>query len=890
MNAEGIRPPVDDCVVRMLTLSGKSRETDILCAVLVPRDAVVSLTEVRKDVGTEEEACLSQDRRRFDWLERCNRILVYGSPNTINALGDTLVIRELKEYLEGVDPQGNFSHVSDQICHESAGQTMAQLRKVCDLDSDPLQVTACRRLNFEELEDLLQSVPEDWVPALQRSALQCGIFDVESGWSCRSTRCVPNKMCVAVSTGATILSGIAIWALYNWLKPRNSEAAAHSVNGIFNMSGTTSVNENFTMSRSTPMDLIHSVHHRSSPEDTFTSFDSSIAVSMTKEVLKAFQTETTTHSMKAMSSINGTIAINKNVTKRGSTVFDFADEGVTEALETSTSEHPVQNSPEDNFASLAASVAVNLAKEALRASETTTPSANGTLSVDGTATTRLLNLPSTAVSATSPVIRSKVVTSTGPETTTEYTSRFKTTMSNAALDRIRLPWSYCDDLFKSKGFKNGGWSKMGEPGWAYPCRGRSGVLLCKERGTESNNTCYFFGAPWRYDAFAVHDAIRSHVLNNGECAVRCDSEDEMVRHLWEEAADHLLYVPAHVRKRRADFDDMLQGRYPLDKKCSGWCKDDGCVKGDFNSVPDCRCAVSKVNCFVRSKLDHIFQNVESLAFDADTRYMFSSHSAFNAKEYFDVKNCSYECRWLDLDLAKTAVTRRMFEVESTEDTSGFKTRMSSRELRRLALTWDQCRKLFTREGGKARFESVEPLGRYPCGGGSGIWTCRKQQSCHRFGGPWMFDVFAVQDAVRHHLRNDRDCAALCYGPEDMVRDLWQETEANLASFPHHNQTPRREDFNAALSHLYPVNKPCSSSCVNCDENDFAPVKDCLCHVARVNCPVRDMLDNLWFQLESFAYDTSPRDAFRSLSLFNTKEEKYLVGKCDSECHIHSLEL
>ncbi|EZG58711.1 hypothetical protein GNI_094040 [Gregarina niphandrodes] len=897
MDAEGIRPPVDDCVVRLLTLSDRSKDADIECVVLLPKKAVASLTSKK----VSEEACL----KRFHWLEICSRFVVYGSPDPFNILGETLVIRELKEYLETVDPEDNFRNVSDEICLESVGRTVAELQKLCEFDNDPLQVTACRRLNFEELEDLLESVPEDWVPALQRSALQCGIFDVESGWSCRSTRCVPNKMCVTVSTGATILSGIAIWALYNWLKPRNSEATTHPINGIFNMSRTTSVNETATtltpyetfsinhtatksdtmnsllgltqepsslltqepsslltqMSISTPSD-----QDRHSSIDTFTSLTSSVAADMTKETTKVLRNGT-----DSGFSVNDPDPVQHwNYPPRG-------------ALNLATP--VVHNDTTTELVTGAVKVRTNATTPVVH-NDTTTGLVTGAVKVRTNAATPVVHNDTTTGLVTGAITTTPNATPSGVryDTTTElasgktppvYTSPFKTRMSREALDRIQLPRSDCNGLFNAKSFMKDNWAQMGEPGMQYPCEGGSGILLCGAH-EEIQYTCHVFGAPWMCDAFGVRDAVGVYLKDNGNCVVRCDSEEEMGRNLWKGAYRNLLYVPSNVLNRRSDFDAILPRLHPLDKKCSGSCEGDGCERDNFSFIRDCRCAISKVKCLIKPEEYKSAQPIESFAYHTDTRDVFRNLSAFNAKKkgQYEVRECKYECLGRELG------------VEETEDTSRFKTRITSGELNRLALTRYECRKIFRKTN--STYESIIPSGRYPCEGYSGIMKCGEQESCHHFGGPWTFDAFAVQHAIRYHQKNDKGCIASCPNMMDRVRDLWQETDENLPYFTEGNVGPQLGVFEDFLSQLYPVNDDCSFTCTNCDRKDFADVKQCLCALANVSCRVRPKGEKFWQRLESVGYHTNPVDILRSLTVFNTKEKEYDVDNCQYKCHLRPL--
>ncbi|EZG43406.1 hypothetical protein GNI_173170 [Gregarina niphandrodes] len=87
-------------------------------------------------------------------------------------------MRELREYLQDVDPQNEFFEVSDRICQESVGRTMLELRKILKktrgLDSESLEVTDCSPLTRAQVDELRGSLSKEWLSMLDKLCVQSG--------------------------------------------------------------------------------------------------------------------------------------------------------------------------------------------------------------------------------------------------------------------------------------------------------------------------------------------------------------------------------------------------------------------------------------------------------------------------------------------------------------------------------------------------------------------------------------------------------------------------------------------------------------------------------------------------------------------------------------------
>ncbi|EZG56288.1 hypothetical protein GNI_104430 [Gregarina niphandrodes] len=210
MDSDGMRPPIDGCDVMLLTLGDRRGDAWVQFLAAAPKEAMEKLIEAAMDADalTEEAAALNE-RKNVHWLEMCSRIFMYSPYGQANTLGEQLAIRCIKEHLDTVDPEGEFSHVSDRIWRESISGKMSELvkkvryyddgsledldyqgedlamrllRKPSEIESieetGSLEVIRCRPLIPEEVADVRGSLPVEWLPLLPETGRD---RDVESG-------------------------------------------------------------------------------------------------------------------------------------------------------------------------------------------------------------------------------------------------------------------------------------------------------------------------------------------------------------------------------------------------------------------------------------------------------------------------------------------------------------------------------------------------------------------------------------------------------------------------------------------------------------------------------------------------------------------------------------
>ncbi|EZG58712.1 hypothetical protein GNI_094050, partial [Gregarina niphandrodes] len=129
MNADGMQPPIRGCQVMLLSLTDRTEEAKVQFVVAAQKEAMKKLIEAVERGGFSKKSALLDEEKRFDWFEQCSRIFMWTPRGESNTMGETLAMRDLKDYLEFVDPGDEFSHVSDQVCRESVNRKMSEVRK-----------------------------------------------------------------------------------------------------------------------------------------------------------------------------------------------------------------------------------------------------------------------------------------------------------------------------------------------------------------------------------------------------------------------------------------------------------------------------------------------------------------------------------------------------------------------------------------------------------------------------------------------------------------------------------------------------------------------------------------------------------------------------------------
>ncbi|EZG56256.1 hypothetical protein GNI_104770 [Gregarina niphandrodes] len=187
----------------MLVLGHRRGEARVQFLVAVPKEAMKKFIEAaRDDAANIQEEVLLNKRGRFYWLEMCSRIFLCSPCDQTNTLGEALAMRDLKDYLEAADPDGDFPRVLDQICRDSVGRSVSELGKALPIvrawehvaleHKEALEVIDCRRLTPVELADARGSLPKEWLPLLVERT--------------KKRLCL---LVAAFSTGAVVASGIA---------------------------------------------------------------------------------------------------------------------------------------------------------------------------------------------------------------------------------------------------------------------------------------------------------------------------------------------------------------------------------------------------------------------------------------------------------------------------------------------------------------------------------------------------------------------------------------------------------------------------------------------------------------------------------------------------------
>ncbi|EZG56267.1 putative transmembrane protein [Gregarina niphandrodes] len=814
----------------MLTLGDRTGKAGVQFLAAAPKEAMKKFVEAAKEDATlaEEVIALNEDRN-FYWLEMCSRIFMYSPYGPINTLGEALAMRDLRQYFEAIDPDGEFSHVSDQICSDSVGRPMSELERaltnVSDCDDETFVMTAslkvidCRRLTPEEVVDARSSLPEEWLPLLAETTRDS---DVECGLSWGSTRYIPSRCCLiasAISAGAVVVGGAFAGLIYALLTHGNSPAVSlltsdrlqeSTVKRMFDTNSTASYNT-------------------SNVTDAFTDFVATVAMNVT----------------------NGTL--------------------------------------------------LNIIRVAPIATTTVYPTGSSSRFNTTTMTETLLN--------TTDVTPTELSTTT----TTAYPTRFGTWMTESKLNELQTVESTCQKLFNSLGYKTRSLPVMDADAGRYPCGGGSGQLLCATPQNNAVGTCYHFGGPWTYEAFAVKEAIGHYLQDGRECVVRCDGEEEALRNLWEVTQKSLLSISPYPGRgflkftnrvsvpNLNDFEAMMRPRYPVEENCSGSCVD--CVED--TGTRKCSCNFARVKCQVRTKAEQQENKIELVAYNEDPRFLFGLLSPFSKKkDVYQVVGCDYECRKASPDVAVPASVR-FLETEPAGDGSPLKLRLSRRELSKLQLPLAQCEGYDTDD-----WHPLEEIGRYPCWGGSGVMMCKVPKindrcskwwpfackkylpvSCHRFGPVWI-DVFAVENTVRYHSGEIGDCFVKCDDKDVAMRHLWKEANDSLQNASRYEPQPisSTENLELQLQKWYPAERSCSSTCGS-DLQSCTNIRNCVCRAAHVKCrtELKDGKDQQ--VVESWGFNTRINDVLGMMSIpgangkiNHTKTEDTRTHKCHVFCH------
>ncbi|EZG58482.1 hypothetical protein GNI_094580 [Gregarina niphandrodes] len=229
MNADGTEPSVRGCEATLLTLADRTQEAKVQFVVAAPKGAIRKLIEAANQGDSHSQALLIEDNG-FNWLEQCSKVFMWSPRGESNTMGETLAMRELKAYFDSVDPHGNWTYISDQICRDSVGLDMSQVRKALKKvgslkEEEPLAVTGCRRLTPGELKDLRRCVPEEWLTLLQDPLPKSRS---ESGLGCGLARWVRDRPRTAI--GSAVIGGLALYLIY-YFSSGGSEGGSPQADG-----------------------------------------------------------------------------------------------------------------------------------------------------------------------------------------------------------------------------------------------------------------------------------------------------------------------------------------------------------------------------------------------------------------------------------------------------------------------------------------------------------------------------------------------------------------------------------------------------------------------------------------------------------------------------------
>ncbi|EZG58141.1 hypothetical protein GNI_095500 [Gregarina niphandrodes] len=834
----------------MLTLGCRSSKATVQFLVAAPKEAMKSLIDAGKDstASCDEEAPLNEE---LDWLDACSRIFLYRSGET-NGVGEDLAMRELKKYLQRVDPDDAFSEVSDLICFDSVGLTLSEIREVQGNSryAEFLQVTSCNDLTPTEMENVRRKLPEEWMTLLHKPSLV-------------------NPRCLAVSMAAALASGLALYFGYQWFvsESRAPCIAEHWMDEELTMNTTVAHNTTDTTIENTA--AINSI-----PTDSrFLYFVSKVA---------------------------------ENTTKR---IF-----GTTPQYEPNTTAHygttsHIPNTDDSTLVDLATTVAVNVAREALQKNIVNDV---GTMKDVAKNTNDVAKNTNDVAKNTNDVAKNTTSSVSGNTTKPSLVRKKRGLNLKLHMSERELAWLRTNCPGESYKVLEDHkepvplWMRMEEEG-QYPCGGLSGQLRCQTATNKTPNVCYAFGGPWTFDAFAVRDAIRRSQQRVGDCFVRCDERDKEMEHVWTETGRHLPWIASYpevgfidytfhpAKADIHDFNAMIETRYPLVEKCSGICSN--CLNDP--RIRRCTCDFARTMCW----------GVESIGYNTEMERQIKLVTLFNGnseKENKRVK-CRLECRKVRPDIPATFGTKAEVKLVETGEPprrgdNSLDWMMSRRELSLLQRPVEEC-------GGERLWDNrrywikLDKIGPHPCRGRSGLIKCERmaassgrfslnpeewfpyKNTCHRFG-PQHMGVYAVQDAARQYFRKVRNCFVTCDTTEQVYHTLWQMADDNLGHLPGY-QSYHLPKPDSVLNHLeedlrehHPTEKRqvsfCNRHCIIADDR--------VCRLAHVEC-VSEYKNQLPETLHSFGFTTSVRDAYKMLGIpVVDKRQDLVMRKCITECY------
>ncbi|EZG58753.1 putative transmembrane protein [Gregarina niphandrodes] len=455
---------------------------------------------------------------------------------------------------------------------------------------------------------------------------------------------------------------------------------------------------------------------------------------------------------------------------------------------------------------------------------------------------------------------------TQPPTTTERPGPFKVKMSRRALAwTMNSNETECREAFNSVSYRDGSWPVLTLEVGSYPCGGGSGQLLCAAGDALTDDiggTCHHFGGP-AYDVFEVKDAIRRILHTNENCVVRCDDEEAKVRNMWQEVqklakipiypnSGFLYFTQTPAVPNMADFQMMLQPRYPVEKSCSGSCVDcNNMFTGpEENRVPSCYCNLVNITCLVRPETEQVAQWIDHIGLYTTLQQAFEGMSPFNTEdEIFDVRECVYKCHHPVPELRnKDYILER--ELAGPDDPLIW--RLSRLELRKLQLFLEQC---------------------------------------HNHSGTLQSGWISLQWKMRYDIISTELMGVKCDPKRTVALDLSRQAKTRLwkeSDIEQKNELARMDFLNALMTE-YPADKECSSICYPDQGNCNIP--NCLCRVAHAECAIRVEGDKIEHLIESYGFDARLPDVFGVLSVpgANAKEghnkTKHIQTKmCYAGCH------
>ncbi|EZG43499.1 putative transmembrane protein [Gregarina niphandrodes] len=882
MDTAGMQPSTEGCDVRLLTLGNRTSGARVQFLVAARKEAMRKLIEAgnKAMVPIDEGSPLNQD---FSWLEECSRIFMCrAEEGQTDPRGEQLAMQELREHLQSVDPDNKFWEIADRISRDSVGHTMKELEtlQANGIDNESLEITNCRPLTRLQLDDLRGRVSEEWLPMLEELS---GGLEAESGRF--RIACAINRRCIAATTTALVVAGVAALGLYFGLNSRNidSNTRASTLNTTGNI-----MTDNVTSIMTDNVTSIMTDNVTSIMTPNTTSSDSSL-LDLVSQV-----------SANVRNLLGSTTAADVTSTEREvlvSTPFDVSQKTTTRnksdgAWQTSdavTIQNTIPHRP--SLVDLVSHVTTMTVK---RISENTV--------VDNVTPNMRDFATDIATQMTMELIRESTMGTGANKVVTEVSSMKPLNVSEE-LDLRKLTELLSVDPTT--------WQSVKEGVGQYPCGGLSGIVQCNPP-----SGWYHFGGAWRYDFFAVKEAIRNLLEGGEHCEVACDSTDERSHALWDKTSENLDGIVSRGNWQLADytwepseaseyFKKMLDLRYPVYETCIGSCVD--CVNDA--RVASCHCDFAKLRCTAKAG-ENPDQEIESIGYNTTLMSLVRFLAPFKTKDLYKVMNCRFECRNLRQDiaaLAKKGVDMQIIETAPAKHTSPLRETLSRRELAVLEI--GGCEKfLDNTEMG----HQLPRVGADPCDGLDGRIACKyitgpkgclealprlrgnkcwtHSHTCYRFGPQWM-DVFAVQDAIKKYYKVVGSCYAQCDPPTLTNNRLWNEADAVLQNVPgynsYHDYYPitlrSKPKFQHAFPSLYPTEKrqvlDCRSN--NCTVDDMQ-----VCRVARAACNTTSTHDGTSGVAESIKFNARLQDAFRTLSIptANAKIKAIKNTQCTAECY------